>query len=238
MPATPSSPQKRSTRSGSSSGVTLSDIKSLIDSLRIEVINTLKDEVRHLKETISSLQSSIKALEEDNRRIHKKYSEVDAELRSLQEHQLEASFMITEEVDARLRKKCNIVISGLSECSVDGSVNDSEDIVKCADLFRAIGLDASGVVATHRLGKPSPYKPRLLKVKCEDVEVRNNALRYAKKLKNKDQYRNVFINPDRTQLERERFKALTTELKQRRANNENVVIYRDRVVKRKDITNF
>ena len=239
MPNTPSSRQKRSTRSGSSSSnITLSDIKSLIDNLRVEVINTLKDEVRNLKETISSLQLNIKALKEDNQRIHEKYSEVDAELRSLQAQQAEATFAITEEVEARLRRRCNVVISGLPESPSND--DDKSDSSKCAKLFEDIGQDATGIVSTYRVGKPSPHKPRLLKVKCEDIELRNSVLKHAKELRNSVliQHRNIYINPDRTLIEQARFKALMTELKQRKANHENVVIFRDRIVKRRDITNF
>jgi hypothetical protein len=64
-------------------------------------------------------------------------------------------------------------------------------------------------------------------------------LKACKELKKRQEYKNVFINPDRTPLEQAIDKRLRHELKERRENGEdNLVIYRGKVINRNEIKHF
>ena len=108
----------------------------------------------------------------------------------------------------------------------------------CVDIFNIVSDDADCIVGVHRIGKQGEKRSRLLKVKCKDSESRNRVLRHAKELRKNIKYKNVFINPDRTPLEQRLFKALLQELRERKDSNENVVIFHDRIVNRREIKNF
>ena len=224
-----SSPPRRSTRSGSSSSsITLNDIKTLINDLRVEFINEVKD----LKEIISSLQTDVKALEKTNSLLQEKYDKVECELKIMKARQAEAAFEIADEVEDRLRRRHNVIISGVPESSSNSSQTDF-DI--CTDILDIVCEDEVIPVNVRRVGKREGSKPRLLKVQVKDVESRTCILRRAKELRKVSRHKGVFINPDRTPQEQSRFKALLRELKQRKEMNEDVVIFRNRIVHRSDI---
>lgn len=233
-------PKTRSTRSGSSSAtLTIADVKVLTDSVRVEVIDTLKSEIGSLKEVISSLQGSINALEKKNQALQQRCSDVDAELQLLRADKFETASTIVGEVEDRLRRGCNLVISGVPEPDFDDP--PVSDFSKCAKIIETVcdDLTSEGVIKTaNRIGRPGARGPRLLKIKCKDVETRNQILRRAKDLRKSSQYKGVFINPDRTRMEQMHFKSLLKDLKYRKDNNEDVVIFRDSVVRRKDVKNF
>ena len=237
MPPKVATPQKRETRSGSStSPITLNDIKTLIEDLRTDVISTLKDEVNKLKDTISSLQLQVKSLEDKNRFLQWKFESFDAELQTLKEGPVDLMDSITAEVEDRTRRKCNIVIYGLPECSSDDP--EETDKTKCANIMTAVSCDIDGIVSVNRIGKPNETRPRLLKVQCKNLEFRNLLLRRAKELRKSARYKGIFINPDRTPIEQRQYKALLKELKERKDSNENVVIFRNRIVHRREVKNF
>ena len=237
MPPKGATPQKRETRSGSSTNpITLADIKTLIEDLRTDVINTLKDEVSKLKDTIASLQMQVQGLEDKNRFLQCKFDSFDAELQSLKERPVDFIEAVTSEVENRSRRRCNIVISGLPESSSDDP--EESDQSMCADIMTAVSCDTDGFVNVNRIGKPNKTRPRLLKVQCKNFEFRNQLLRRAKELRKYGKYKDIFINPDRTPLEQKHFKELLSELKERKELNENVVIFRNRVVHRRDVKNF
>lgn len=238
MPPKVATPQSRELRSGSSSStaITLTDIKLLIENLRTEVINTLKDEVNKLRDTIGSLQLQVKDLQGTNQRLQRRCESVEAELHELKEGPAEIIDSITAEIEDRARRKGNVIIHGLPECSSDDP--EESDLTKCADIMKAVSCETDGIVSINRIGKPVGSRPRLLKVQCKDPEFRNRLLRMAKELRKNAKFRGIFINPDRTPLEQKHFKALLNELKQRKDCNEDVVIFRNHVVHRRDIKNF
>jgi hypothetical protein len=101
-----------------------------------------------------------------------------------------------------------------------------------------VSCDVDSIVSVHRIGKPGGTRPRLLKVRCKDSEFRNHLLRRAKELRKNHKYKGIFINPDRTPIEQRRYKELLEELKERKDSKEDVVIFRNRVVPRRKISNF
>ena len=77
-----------------------------------------------------------------------------------------------------------------------------------------------------RLGKRIPDRHRLLKVTLDSVSRKIQVLRNAKKLRNTQNWKEIFITPDMTPREREKNKELREELKRRRELGEERLVIR------------
>ena len=73
-----------------------------------------------------------------------------------------------------------------------------KDIKKVQDLFEAIGVEKSAFLNVFRRTTRNKDKPALIVVNLRYSEDRNIILKAAKQLKEINNYRNVFINPNLT----------------------------------------
>ena len=89
------------------------------------------------------------------------------------------------------------------------------------------------ILSSRRIGKPRDGKAKLLHVTLRDLKQVQAVLYSASMLKGNNQYKNVFLSPDRTPMEQEEFRKLRNELKERLANGESVVIRGLSIVKTK-----
>jgi hypothetical protein len=80
----------------------------------------------------------------------------------------------------------------------------------------------------RRIGMPSIGKTRLMHVKCEVVDTRNEILKNRTLLKSLE--KKVFVQPDMTKLQQQIAKNLRLELRQRRSQGENVIIRGNQIV--------
>ena len=96
-----------------------------------------------------------------------------------------------------------------------------------------------------RLGRPVDGKQRLIKVVLGSVTNKHQLLSGTKLLRSKDGdgnsshgWSNVFVTPDLTKEEREKNRTLRLELEKRKNDekNPNLVIYRGKIVDRKNIS--
>lgn len=189
--------------------------------------------MKKLKETVSSLQASVRALEERNQILEKRYNDVNVELQFLKATPGPDIADIAKEVEERSRRSRNFIIQGLPECSSADS--EETDLRTCVDVVRTISKNQDCIVGVSRLGKSGGTRPRLLKVQCSDVESRNHVLRHARDLRKVPKYKDIYINPDRTPMEQRQFHFLLKELRDRRDSDKDLVIFRDRIVHRQDI---
>lgn len=231
-------PPIRSTRSGSVSGITLQDIKTLVESSENRVVDSMKRELDGLKETITSLSTKICSLESQQQLLQSKYDEVCGELTSLKKDQILMVSELSNEIEEQVRRSQNFVISGIPESDA-ASLGSSlkEDVEKNAEVLRTIGCDPASVVEVHRIGRPNRERPRLLRVKCTSVGVKESVLRNAKNLRKSPKFKGVYINPDRSPLQQRFWKDLYDELKKRREQGEDVIIFRNRITRRRDAKN-
>lgn len=257
----PDSTPKRNTRSGSSSSnITLSDIKSLIESARSEIIQTVKSEIESLKTTVNALQENVKQLEGANKLLQASFDhiktevdalrsskaefqqksiEIDEFIKTAEYHQRDVYMKLSEEISEQTRKKCNFVISGVAESSSNNSDNSSnDDNVKCVEILNKIGCNGDGISEVHRIGRQSADRPRLLMVKSKSEAFKEDVLRKAKNLRNHPNFHGIYLNPDRTHLQQLCRKSLLEELNRRKDEGEDVVIFRNRVVQKRQIKNF
>ena len=73
-----------------------------------------------------------------------------------------------------------------------------------------------------------------MRVVCVDAANKFEILRNSKCLRDSDEFKGIYINPDQTQLQRMEAYNLRQELKQRRAAGEDVLIRRGEIVKKEN----
>ena len=220
----------RDTRSSSQSSSMLSEIKLLIEENRNEVIQTLKGEINSLKTFIATLTKRVDELEKANSALSEKYDDLIENM----------SDKILDECDQRKRRERNVVISGLDE-TVHGTVSEriEQDKDRVAEVFKELALPDMDIESVQRLGKPaSSNGKRLLLVKLQTFDQKMRVLQQATALRNSSRFRRVYINPDLTPLQQSKRRELMAEIRRRRDNNEDVIIFRNRVVLRNSISHF
>lgn len=94
-------------------------------------------------------------------------------------------------------------------------------------LHNVLEVDDINIVSASRIpSKPVPGRKRLIVATLGDRNMKGKVLRNAKKLRNKQDFRNVFIGPDMTKKECELDYHLRQELKRRRNNSEKHLVIR------------
>ncbi|RNA13660.1 RNA-directed DNA polymerase from mobile element jockey-like, partial [Brachionus plicatilis] len=131
---------------------------------------------------------------------------------------------VSREIKTKENKENNIVVSGLNErdngTAEEKENHDSEELKAVLDL---IGINSDHVKRRVRIRKTRPSnKPALLLVEFDKKNVQESALRGAKKLKDEENMKNVFINKDLTTAEREAEKEMRIERDNRNAALDSV----------------
>ena len=112
----------------------------------------------------------------------------------------------------REKRRSNLVIVGLQE----GSENEERDRVK-EILKQCVGEEVDFKIV-GRIGKLVSGKSRLTRFSVVEDQMRKSILKGARNLKEKEEYRNVFIMPDLTKKQQENGKKLRDKLKEIRAS--------------------
>lgn len=172
-----------------------------------------------------------------NSELVQRVKELESKVVSLYGGSSEENFCPEEmmkEVHERHKRRKFVVISGLQEPS-NGSLQERclQDRNTVDLLARKIGVEELAVKQVSRIGSIQSSKPRLVRVKCSSMEMKNSLLRASKNLRRHEEYQQVFINPDLTKLQRERDKALRSELVTRRKAGARVMIRSGRIVELK-----
>ena len=174
---------------------------------------------------ITEIRTKIEELNDSVKRVQDKCTELEAERRNDEES-------IFREFEDRHRRRKYLIISGLPEGS-SGSLEErrvsDRDAVK--ELAANIGV-ADLDIESHQVSRIGPLnssRPRLLRVKCDTNEEKHSMLRSSKKLRDFEEYRGIYINPDLTLKQRELGKIQRQELKRRREAGEDVVIRRGQI---------
>ncbi len=209
------------------------DIKILIEKSNQQILDTLKREVDKQASVISSLVDRLDTLTKTNELLEKK-------CQLLEENTRVSTKTIYKEIEDRARRKENLIFSGIPE-TLNGSLEDRKvaDQEYVERILMNLSIADDGVITRiHRIGRSVDDKPRLLLVKCMNEEIKLDVLRNAKKLRNLETYKTIYVNPDLTLAQRQERKLLANELKRRRALGEDVVIQNNSVVLKSTIQNF
>ncbi|XP_052786446.1 uncharacterized protein LOC128221863 [Mya arenaria] len=131
----------------------------------------------------------------------------------------------------------NLVIQNLPESSAEEpEERNKEDMGSVGELLKIIGITEEAVVEKcMRIGKKEDDKTRITKIIVNSVETKKAILKDAKRLKNETIYKEVFIGPDLTKMEREEQFNLRKELRDRKGNGEKDIFIRGgKIVQAKD----
>jgi archaellum component FlaC len=234
----PNTPTQRSTRSGSNAqAISLNDIKTLIESTKNETLEKVKEEIAKLHSIISPFLKKIEELEKVNEQLVKRISILEEKHHNIKEanavsHSIQIDFL--SESEDRLRRRNYLIVSGLQERK-EGSIAERKaaDVDLINDMARTIGIQKFSPLDAMRIGKVT-QKPRLLRIKCSDFDEKMSLLRAATQLRRSTEFKQVFINPDLTKMQREIQRTLRMELRRRRDAGERVAIRGERIIEVKD----
>ena len=144
----------------------------------------------------------------------------------------QAKDMVQECFDHESRK-CNVVISNIPEAQGAGIGNQSAaDKQAVYELCHMLHLEVVIVKAVRLGAKSRDGRPRLLLVSNPSEETKWDVVRAAKNLKQIEQYKDIYVNPDMTRTEREEKAKLRVEARDRRNKGEDVFIFKGKVVVR------
>ena len=103
----------------------------------------------------------------------------------------------------------NVVVHGYEELSTGGgaAANEEEEKAAVSDFIRTqLGVADPSIVSAARLGRPRTDRPRPLRITFADSRKRLttlNAARTLSALPATNKFRQIFIKPDFTKLQRE-----------------------------------
>jgi len=201
--------------------VSVSSLKTMISEAILQVREDLLFEQRRLFESLE-------------KRMNAEIEKISSKIQSFQQQVRDAneeSFKIMDfEIEERLNRRSSVVFFGVKESdSADVQDRIRHDSEMLENLLKTLKIeDDVSKFRIRRIGMPSPGKTRLMHVKCEDIDTRNEVLRNRTQLKYMDE--KVFVQPDMTKLQQRIAKNLRLELKQRRSRGENVIIRNHQIV--------
>lgn len=237
---------RRGSKTDSQNQGLMSEMKKLLEENKREIVSCFQTQFDQMNATITTLSShisdivgSIAQLSSDVLNLQSRVKVIENEVNK---HMLNSetifNAVVTECNQIQMRRK-NVIVSGLQEKS-HGTIQEriDHDIEKCEELLSALDIHDCDIQRTIRIGRPRPDGVRLLKIEFSKESVKRSVIRNAKSLRNsKDaNYRNVFINPDETYLQRIQSKRLRDEIKTRKQKGEDVVIRNGKVVPRNSLS--
>ena len=209
-------------------------LKDLVNEMKNDLMLTINTEFEKISESLASLSSQVKNIEHRMDDLSKTQCVQTLDINNLKSSMKRVSAelpdQILDEVENRLRRRHNIILSGVAEPEV-GSVGDrvAEDTATIEGVARELGcdIDFSNV---HRIGRITGGRPRLLSFCCKSEEDKVSLLRNAKKLRTTRKFKGVYINRDLTPMEQRQRRTLLEEMKRRRDSGEKVVIRHNKIV--------
>lgn len=239
-----SSPNRRNnTRSNStSSSITLEDIRQLITAAKQEIISNTNEKfddinrkLTELTNRVHQLEESVLSVKQDNESQAKEIDCLKTQVWCLKD----MPTFVLNEVEDRNRRRLNLMISGIPECS-SGSVEERKvfDEKNFSSMTAEIGVNDTKPTNIIRIGRATGDRPRLMKATFHSPELRDEILRKGKFLRNSTNFPRSYINPDLTITQRQENKSLRDELRQRKAVGEKVMIRGGKVVEIRDGQNF
>ena len=229
----------RITRSNSLNDTTQNlNLKSLLNDLKTDIISKLDD----VNNNITKLTTRIECLENSLSSIKAVQDIQQTELDSIKHTLLLTTDNINglqqqvlDEFEERQRRANSLIIFGLPEQSSgtveQRKVKDEESLLAVTEV-----LQMKDVVLTScsRIGKIEDGKTRPLRVNVKSTSDKFQLISRSKQLKNSS-FSRVFIKPDLTPSQQLTDRRLRQELRERRSRNEDVILYRGKVIKKTDI---
>jgi hypothetical protein len=134
--------------------------------------------------------------------------------------QLAVANATISEMNEREKRKKNVIIHGVTESARENLTDKrADDDAKIKEIFKTVGKEDVEPIYFRRLRSKDTSRPGPILVELSDAAIRNPLLLAAKKLRESESHKSVFISPDLTEAER----SLDYELrKQRKEANEKL----------------
>lgn len=178
-------------------------------------------DIKHLITTIQNeLTASINNLKSE---FDLQLNDLRAALAAKQQHVSFEFEDVVNEVTERQNRKSNLIIFGVEEVPEDGDrdVVTLQDSIQTRAILEYVLPDyRSEELHVQRLGRRSRNRNRPIKISLRNGQEVSNFLRHAKKLRNSDNYNNVFISSDKTPRQIQFYKQVKEELNDRKRNGE------------------
>ena len=119
----------------------------------------MKTEIFKLSETVSALGNRIEELERKNRQLEKehsdRYTKLEKEVKRLQMHEDEKTDVLLNEMEQRIHRRGNAIVSGISE-QTEGMVEERKNEGRkfIDTLLNGITINESVLKTCQRLGYP------------------------------------------------------------------------------------
>lgn len=196
-------------------------LKTITEIISNEIVKNLKQQLASYEKKVDKLESHVRDLKEshknDLKNLNDKVDLLNAKCGDSTVASQSPMQIISEIAEIKQREN-NLLLFGIPE-----DADDQEAVVE--DVLRIVvpGFDISGS-KMHRLGRPSPGKCRPIKIIMPDscnhsVFIKNN-----KKIRTIEKFKDVYIKPDMTIMQREHLLRLRRELKERHDSGEQNLI--------------
>ena len=186
---------------------------------------------------METFEKDLLALKTVGNQHETRMSAMESEFKDLKAN---ASSQIIDEIERRTFRPSNLIFSGIPE-PMEGSADEhqKQDLVKFGQILRELGcIKDSGEIKILRIGKQRNERPRLLKAVCPNHDTKIKILKNGKDLRNSTIHRHVYVNPYLTPIQQEEGRRLREELRARKHDGEDVVIFRRKVVRKNEIQIF
>lgn len=139
-------------------------------------------------------------------------------------------------------KKNNLILFNLPETtSTDEIQSQTEDLQVVKEVLKHVNggvliqnFDESNVSRMGRKKTGEGNRPRAIKIQFTNVDKKMKILKNAKLLAQHDTFKKLGLSTDKTEKEREEHKTRRREVSERNAKGEDLIIYRDKIMKRSE----
>lgn len=191
------------------------------------------DSCVHALPTIKNLGKTLQCVKDDQDVCKSEISRIDSKVDRLEDSIDSKIHEAIEDYRERESRKCNVIVHNVPESSKqDGKERMDEDKEKIKTMMKdGMTIEDVTINSIVRLGKREEGKTRLLKVVVDSVKCKRALLLKAKKLRETDTWKKVFITPDYSPKERQINKELRDQLKKRMEDGEEgLVIRRGKII--------
>ena len=190
-----------------------------------ERLMTVESTVENMSKSLNKTETDVGAVKESVDQISEKIGEVQNTMDRVIDMKLDD---MKEEQKEKDKRQNNVILYNVPE-KLEGT-NDKEVVENL--ILEELGVREAKVEEITRLGTGNEPRPILLKL--NDAQTQRKVLNKAKLLRDA---RNIYIAPDKTIKEREKYRDLQKELRERKERSQTDLIIRDgKIVKRRDGT--
>lgn len=218
------------------------DVAKIIERKLDEKLNPLLNKFESLTDAINEIRTMYINLQ---KKFEKEIKHLQCEMNTLKSEtsifkpqvpEDEIVLKVAEEVRQMEGRRRNLVISGVPMALGNIEERKRSDLDFLHSLHDYLKVERPSVVEDiRRIGRA---ENQLLKVSYSNAQQRDSILKSARTLRNSIDFKNIYINPDRTPMLQREQRRLRQELKERRDGGEKVVIYRNQIINKDQKENF